>query len=235
MIDTGIHSRPNSFNCYPEFCADLSCATMPKALKLDVHIQGGEFHNFKNFAITYRVDFSLMSTNLSTKFLHTLPSNSKETLLLQIRSDKPQVFNPKLLKWDEITIPEAIELGDAQSASHDKSKQTNDIEQTIGETDGVVLLRFCSFREPINPAGTSVGRKSFSGFHSDRGIVIKKPLNYWFRSPIAEPAINDPPSPCSQGIGYGCNVLTNPNFTIDSPFLKQDYYSNSNALMVQTY
>ena len=110
----------------------------------------------------------------------------------------------------------------------------NDIEQIIGETDGVVLLRFCSFHETINLAGTSVGRKSFSGFHSDRGIVIKKPPNYFLRSPIAEPAINDPPSPCSQGIGYGCNVLTNPNFTIDWPFLEQDYYPTSNAPMVQT-
>ena len=49
MTDTGIQGRPNSFNCYPEFCADFSCPMMPKALKLDVHIQGGEFHNFKNF------------------------------------------------------------------------------------------------------------------------------------------------------------------------------------------
>ena len=96
-----------------------------------------------------------MSTNLSTKRLRTLPSNSKETILLLIQGDKPQVFTPTLLKWDEITIPEAIELNDAQSASHDKSKQMNDIEQIIEETDGIVLLRFCSFREPINLAGTS--------------------------------------------------------------------------------
>ena len=162
---------------------------MPEALKLDVHIPGGEFHNFKNFAITYRVDFSFMSTNLSTKFLRTLTSNSKKTLLLQIHGDKPQVFTPKLLKWGEITIPEAIELDDAQSASHDISKQMSDVEQKIGEIDGVVLLRFCSFREPINLAGNSVGRKSFSGFHSDRGIVIKKPPNYWFRSPISGSSI----------------------------------------------
>ena len=117
MIDTGIHSRSNLFNCYPEFCADLSCAMMPEFLKLDVHIQCGKFHDFKNFAITNRLDFSTMSTNLSTKALSTLPSNSKETILLQIIGDKPQVFTPKLLKCDEITIPEAIELDDTQSAS----------------------------------------------------------------------------------------------------------------------
>jgi len=80
-----------------------------------------------------------MSTNINTKFLTTLPSNSKETILLQIEGDKPQVFTLKLFKWDDITIPEAIELEDAQSASHDKSKQMNDIEQIIGEPDGIVL------------------------------------------------------------------------------------------------
>ena len=102
----------------------------PEALNLDLHIQGVEFH-----VIMYRVYFQLMSTNLNTKVLSTLPSNSKETILLQIEDDKPQVFTSKHLKWDEIIIPEAIELEDAQSAFHDKSKQMNDIEQIIEEPD----------------------------------------------------------------------------------------------------
>ena len=63
-----------------------------------------------------------MSTNLNTKFLSTSPSNSEETILLQIKDDRPQVFAQKLLKWDEITSPEVIELDDAQSASHAKFK-----------------------------------------------------------------------------------------------------------------
>jgi len=62
-----------------------------------------------------------MSANLNTKVLSTLPSNSKETILLQNVDDKPQVFTPKLLKWDEITIPEGIDLEDAQFASIGKS------------------------------------------------------------------------------------------------------------------
>ena len=62
-----------------------------------------------------------MSANLNTKVLSTLPSNSKETILLQIEDDKPQVFTSKLLKRDEITTPEGIELEDAQFASLGKS------------------------------------------------------------------------------------------------------------------
>ena len=71
----------------------------------------------------YGVYFRLMFTNLNTKFSNPLPSNIKEAILLQIEDDKPQAFTPKLLKWDEITIPEAIELEDAQHAPIDKSRQ----------------------------------------------------------------------------------------------------------------
>lgn len=201
----------------------------PEAMKLDVHIQGDKFRGFKNFAIMYRVYFRLMSTNVNTKVLSTLRLNSKEKIILLIEDEKPHVFTTKLLKWDEITIPKAIELQHAQSASHDQSKQVNNIEQIIEELDGRILLRFCSSRELTNLSSTSAGRKSFSNFHSDTSILTKKPQNYRFRSPIAEPIINDPPSPSSARIAYGCNALTNPNFTIQWPILKQDYYSTSNA------
>ena len=37
----------------------------------------------------------------------------------------------------------------------------NDIKQIIEEPDGIVLLRFRSFREPTNLSGTSASRKNF--------------------------------------------------------------------------
>ena len=138
-----------------------------------------------------------MTTNLNKKFLNPLPSNTKETVLLQIEDDKPKVFTPKLLKWDEIAIPESIELEDAQHASIDKSRQTNDIEQIIEKPDGRVLLRFRSFRESTNLLGTSTSTKSFSDFDSARSIPPEEPQKYRLRSPIPEPVINDPPSPPS--------------------------------------
>jgi len=173
MINTNMHNRPVLFNCYPDFCVGLSCPMTTKALKPDVHIQGDEFHDFKNVAIMYWVYFRLMSTNLNARFLSTLSSNSKETILLQIEDGKPQVFTLKLLWSYEITIQEAIALEDASSASHDKSKHMNDIEKVVEEPDGVVLLRFRSFCEPTNVLGTSPSRKSFFDFHSSRGIPKK--------------------------------------------------------------
>jgi len=81
MIKTNMHNWTIFFNCYLDFVVDLSCPMTPESLKLDVHIQGNKFHDFQNFTII-RVYFWLMSTNLNTKFLSTLPWNSKETILL---------------------------------------------------------------------------------------------------------------------------------------------------------
>jgi len=110
VIQTNICKCPIFVNCYPDFIVDLVCPMTTEALKLDVHIQGNEFLDFKIFIVMYRVYFFLMFTNLNTRFLNPLPSNSQETILLQIEDEKPTVFTPKLLKWDEITLLGEIEL-----------------------------------------------------------------------------------------------------------------------------
>ena len=38
MINSNIHNGLIFFNCYPDFCVDLTCPMTPEALKLDVHI-----------------------------------------------------------------------------------------------------------------------------------------------------------------------------------------------------
>ena len=55
MINTNIHNGLVFFNCYPDFYDNLTCPMTPEALKLDFRVQGDEFHDFKNFAIMYRV------------------------------------------------------------------------------------------------------------------------------------------------------------------------------------
>ena len=84
MVNASIHNRPIFFNCYPAFCVDFTCPMAPEALKLDVHIQGGEFRDLKNFAIMYGVCFRSMSTSLNAKFLGTLPLIMKQTVYLKL-------------------------------------------------------------------------------------------------------------------------------------------------------
>ena len=103
------------------------------------------------------------------------------------------------------------------------------------ESDGRVLLRFHSFREPIDLPDTSNSRQSFSNFHSVRRNPLEEPQKYQFRSLIPKQVINEPPSPSSSGIGYGCNVLIGTDFIIDWPFLKEDYYYISDASKCQWF
>ena len=207
---------------------DLTCPMTTEALKLDVHIQGDEFLDFKNFVIVYRVYFRLMSSNLNTRFLNPPPSNSQETILLQIEDDKPTVFTPKALKWDEITIPDVIELHEPQSTAQIERR---DIEQIIKEPDGKVVLKFrsLSFREDPSQPGPSNYRRSFSNISSQTGNLDHS-HTYRFRSPIPGPIV-DPPSPTSSGIGNTINMFTKLDFNIDWPTLKEDYYSQKNSAL----
>jgi len=95
VIQTNICKGPIFFNCYPDYMVDLTCPMTTKALKLDVHVQGNEFLDFKSFVVMYRIYFRFMSINLNTRFLNPLPSNSQETILLQIEDEKLTVFTPK--------------------------------------------------------------------------------------------------------------------------------------------
>ena len=83
--NTNTHNRPIFFKCYRDFCIDFTCPMTPVALKLDVHIQGGEFRDLKNFAIMYRLYFKSMSANLNAKFFNTLPLNTKETVYFKLK------------------------------------------------------------------------------------------------------------------------------------------------------
>ena len=49
VIQTNVCKGPIFFNCYPNFIVDLTYPMTTEALKLDVHVQGDEFLNFKNF------------------------------------------------------------------------------------------------------------------------------------------------------------------------------------------
>jgi len=88
----------NIFNYFPDFTVDLICLMTIEALKLDAHVQGDEFHEFKIFVIIFRVYYRLPSTNLNTCYLSPLPSNSQEIVLLRIKDDQTTVFTPRLLK-----------------------------------------------------------------------------------------------------------------------------------------
>jgi len=133
---------------------------------------------------------------LKTRFLNPLPLNSQETILLQIEDDKPTFFIPKALKWDEIIIPDVIEIQEPQQSAQ---VEWINIDQIIEEPDGRVILKFRSHstREDPSQPGPSNFRRYFFDFSTQYGNLDHS-KRYRFCSPIPDPII-DPPSPRLQG------------------------------------
>jgi len=125
-----------------------------------------------------------MSANLNTGFLNPLPSNSQETILLQIEDEKPTVFTPKLLKRDEITPLDEIELPEPQQPAQIERK---DIDQIIEEPYSRVILKFrsLSIRDDPSIPGPSNYRISFLEF-SFRYEPLDHSQRYRFRAPVPE-------------------------------------------------
>jgi len=152
-----------------------------------------------------------MLTNLNTRFLNPLPSNSQETVLLQIEDNKSTIFTPKLFKWVEITLPDEVELQEAQPSA--KIKRRDNV-QIIEEPDGRVILKFrsLSIKDNISNLGPLNYRRSFYNF-SSASEPLDHSQRYRFWNPIPEPII-DPPSPTSSRIGAAINVLTTSIFLL---------------------
>jgi len=101
-----------------------------------------------------------MSINLKAQFLSPFPSNSQESILLQIEGDKPTVFTPKLLKWDEFTFLDELEIPNTQPPAQIERKY---IDQIIEEPDDRVILKFWSsfMREDLSLLEPSNSRSPF--------------------------------------------------------------------------
>ena len=68
-----------------------------------------QFHHLsKNFAVTYRMHFKLLSSQLNPKCI--LKSSFDETMLLKVESDNLTTFTPRLLKWNKITISQEFTI-----------------------------------------------------------------------------------------------------------------------------
>jgi len=151
-----------------------------------------------------------MSTNLNPRYLSPQPSNSQETILVQIEDDKPTVFTPKLFKWEEISLPDEL-----QSPNCVPPAQINrrDIDQIVEEPDGRVILRFRSksICENISIPESSHYHRSFS-YYSAKSEPLDNSRQYRFHNLITEPIV-DPPSPSDSSIGVGINVIINPDFS----------------------
>ena len=68
------------------------------------------------------------------------PTLKDETIILQVEADRPIIYTPKRLKWNEITVPTEFQIVP-------RNLERTKVEDIIEEPDGKILLKFPSFRE----------------------------------------------------------------------------------------
>ena len=150
--------------------------------------------------------------------LSPLPSNSQQIVLLQIKDGKPIVFTPKLLKWDQISLPDELEIPNSVPPAQIERR---DIDQIMKDPDGRVILPFQSrsIREDSFIPKSSTYRRSFFEYS-----LMFEPLDnsqqYRFYNPIIEPIIN-PASLTDSVIGSEINIITKKNFKSISLVLRK--------------
>ncbi|KAA0050445.1 hypothetical protein E6C27_scaffold175G00510 [Cucumis melo var. makuwa] len=101
-VQSNLEQGPVYFNCRPSLTVSLQDKNIMDTISLDVHSQGLELKDGSlPFAVSYRIYFKLMHTNLSPKALGVSPKGY--TMLMEVNIEKSSMTIPRNLNWDELT------------------------------------------------------------------------------------------------------------------------------------
>ncbi|KAA0054118.1 uncharacterized protein E5676_scaffold2277G00300 [Cucumis melo var. makuwa] len=102
IVQSNLEQGPVYFNCRPNLTVSLHDKNIMDTISLDVHSQGLELKDGSlPFAVSYRIYFKLMHTNLSPKELGVSPKGY--TMLMEVNVEKSSMTIPRNLNWDELT------------------------------------------------------------------------------------------------------------------------------------
>ena len=109
MVEANISQGPIHFNVNPDLTLSLDDGAPEKALTLKITTTG--YHMIEGsrpLALVYRIYYKLLKTNLNPQALTKDPKD--QTLLLQASSEDINVNIPKMIKWEDIKLPEEWDL-----------------------------------------------------------------------------------------------------------------------------
>jgi len=144
MIQRNICYGPIYCSCCPKYWIDLNVPRIIDTLLLDIYLPNIQ-NNLKvqcrelsrNFAITYRVCFKLLLSQLNPKCI--LKPSLDETMLVKAESDNIVAFTTKLLKENKITISYEFII---QNTRPRRNIAQKNVQQIIEEPNGRVFIRF---------------------------------------------------------------------------------------------
>ena len=105
MVEANISKGPIHFNVNPDLTLSLDDGAPEKALTLKINTTGYQMiEGSRPLALVYKIYYKLLKTNLNPQALLKDPKD--QTLLPQASSEDINVNIPKMIKWEDIKLPE---------------------------------------------------------------------------------------------------------------------------------
>uniref|UniRef100_A0A2N9HFN7 Uncharacterized protein n=1 Tax=Fagus sylvatica TaxID=28930 RepID=A0A2N9HFN7_FAGSY len=109
MVEANLGHGPIWFNANPDLTISLDDGAPEKALTLRINTSG--YHMIEGsrpLALVYRIYYKLFKTNLNPQALIKDPQD--QTLLLQASREDININVPKMIKWEDIKLPDEWDL-----------------------------------------------------------------------------------------------------------------------------
>jgi hypothetical protein len=144
MVEANVSHGPISFNVNPDLTLSLDDGAPEKALTLRINTSG--YHMIEEshpLALVYRIYYKLFKTNLDPQAL--IKDLKEQTLLLQASREDININVPKMIKWEDIKLPEEWNLPNEMPPTIQKPiniAKTDNLESVTQYHDETVKIRF---------------------------------------------------------------------------------------------
>jgi hypothetical protein len=104
MIQSSVYTGPIHFDVFPNLTVSLDDVNFLKSLTLNIQTHGYDMEEGSiPLAIIYRIYYRLMKTSLNPQVIFKDPNGS--TLLIQSSTQDASISIPKMIRWDNLTLP----------------------------------------------------------------------------------------------------------------------------------
>ncbi|QHO53481.1 polyprotein [Arachis hypogaea] len=177
-VETSLGHGPVYFNCFPNKTVSLLDLNILDSLFLNIRIHG---LNMKEgsipAALIYRIQYKVMNTCNSRVLLK---SQDRETTLFVTDMTKANVMIPRLIRWDEIDLPQSWSIDRAIPTQPRQAPLLREVKQDESGKVEIFFDRRNSFSSR-SEAGTSndfaSARRSFSVTSQSQFSKISRPAN----------------------------------------------------------
>ncbi|KAH1212678.1 polyprotein [Glycine max] len=169
-VETSLGQGPIYFNCYPNKTVSLMDRNILDSLFLNIHFHGLDMKEGSiSAALIYRIQYKVMNTCASRVLLQ--PQKGETTLFITDMT-KANVSLKRIIKWDEVTLPEKWIM---EKATPSDPRPAPIIEKIKQDNSGKVEITFNrrnSFSSRIEASRSEYGPASRSFSVRTRSIPV---------------------------------------------------------------